>query len=45
LAQIVAELRKEATEKGLDAMPKKEINRAVAAARRDLRKISKRPFS
>jgi hypothetical protein len=43
LAQIVAELRKEAKEKGLDTMPRKEINRAVTTARRDLKKIHKRP--
>ena len=43
LAQIVTELRQEAKEKGLDAMPMKEINRAVAAARRDLKKNTKRP--
>lgn len=42
LAQVVSEIRKEAKEKGLDIMPKKEINRAVAAARRDLKKTSKR---
>jgi AbrB family looped-hinge helix DNA binding protein len=42
LAQVVAEIRKEAKEKGLDTMPMKEINRAVAAARRDLKKNSKR---
>ena len=42
LAQVVAELRQEAKEKGLGTMPTKEINRAVASARRDLKK-SKRP--
>ena len=42
LAQVVAELRQEAKEKGLDTMPMKEINRAVAAARRDQKKTSKR---
>jgi AbrB family looped-hinge helix DNA binding protein len=42
LAQVVAELRQEAREKGLDKMPKREINTAVAAARRDLKKSSKR---
>jgi AbrB family looped-hinge helix DNA binding protein len=44
LAQVVAELRQEAREKGLDKMPKREINTAVAAARRDLKKSSKRPM-
>jgi AbrB family looped-hinge helix DNA binding protein len=43
LAQVVAEIRQEAKEKGLDTMSMKEINRAVAAARRDLRQTSKRP--
>jgi putative PIN family toxin of toxin-antitoxin system len=33
LAQIVAEIRQEAKEKGLDKMPKRKINAAVAAAR------------
>lgn len=41
LAQVAAELRQEAKEKGLDNMPMKEINRAVAAARRDIRKTGK----
>ena len=35
LAQVVAELRQEAKEKGLDKMPKREIKAAVAAARQD----------
>lgn len=43
LAQVVAELRREAKEKGLDTMSMKEISRAVAGARRDLKKNSKRP--
>ncbi len=43
LAQVVAELRQEAKEKGLDKIPKREINSAVAAARRDLKKTTKRP--
>jgi AbrB family looped-hinge helix DNA binding protein len=43
LTQVVAELRQEANEKGLDTMPMKEINRAVAAARRDLKKSTKPP--
>jgi hypothetical protein len=42
LSQILAELRHEAREKGLDTMSPKEINRAVAAARRDIREGSKR---
>ena len=41
LAQVVAELRQEAKEKGIDKMSKREINAAVAWARRDLRKTSK----
>ena len=43
LSQVLAELRKEAREKGIDKMTKRDINAAVAAARRDLRKSSKRP--
>ena len=43
LAQVVAELRQEAKEKGLDKMPKREISAAVSAARRDLKKSRKRP--
>ena len=43
LAQVVAELRQEAKEKRLDKMSKREINAAVAAARRDLKKSSNRP--
>lgn len=46
LAQTVAELRQEAKEKGLDKMPMREINAAVAAARRrDMspKKTPKRP--
>ena len=43
LAAVVAELRQEAKEKGLDKMPKREINAAVAAAREDLKVRSKRP--
>lgn len=42
LAQVVSEIRQEAKEKGVDIIPIKEINRAVAAARRDLKKTSKR---
>ena len=41
LAVAVAELRQDAKEKGIDKMPMSEINRAVAAARRDLKKTSK----
>ena len=41
LRQVVAELRQEAKEKGVDKMSTAEINRAVAAARRDLKKTSK----
>jgi AbrB family looped-hinge helix DNA binding protein len=43
LAAAVAELRLDAKEKGLDKMPMSEINRAVAKARRDLKKTSKQP--
>lgn len=43
LAAAVAELRQDAKEKGIDKMPMSEINRAVAAARRDLKKTNKRP--
>ena len=42
LAQVVAEIRGEAKEKGLDKMPKREIHAVVAAARRDLKKTNKR---
>jgi bifunctional DNA-binding transcriptional regulator/antitoxin component of YhaV-PrlF toxin-antitoxin module len=41
-SKIVAELRQEAQDKGLHTMPAKEINRAVASARRDLAKGSRR---
>ena len=43
LARVVAEIRQEAKQKGLDNMSTKEINRVVAAARRDLKKTGKRP--
>ena len=45
LAQIVAEIRQEAKEKGLDKMPMSEINAAVAAARSSAlkKKTTKRP--
>jgi hypothetical protein len=36
LAQVVAELRQEAKEKGIDKTTKSEVKRAVAWARRDL---------
>src|SRR5690242_2013486 len=42
LAKVVAELRQEAKEKGLNKISKREINAAVAAARRDLKKRSGR---
>ena len=41
LGKVVDEIRQEAKEKGLDKMSKAEINRAVAAMRRDLKKTSK----
>ena len=44
LAQAVNELRQDAKEKGIDKMPTSQINRAVAAARRDLKKTTKRPL-
>jgi bifunctional DNA-binding transcriptional regulator/antitoxin component of YhaV-PrlF toxin-antitoxin module len=43
LAQVVAELRQEAKEKGLENMPKREINAALTAVRRDLKTSGKRP--
>jgi AbrB family looped-hinge helix DNA binding protein len=43
LAQIVAEIRQEAKEKGINKMPMSEIRAAVTAARRGLKKNSKRP--
>ncbi len=43
LAQVVDELRQEASEKGIDKIPKREISAAVAAVRRDLKKSRKRP--
>jgi AbrB family looped-hinge helix DNA binding protein len=43
LAQVVAELRQEAKEKGLHKMGKGEIDAAVSAARRDLKKSTNRP--
>jgi AbrB family looped-hinge helix DNA binding protein len=44
LAATVAEVRQEAKEKGIDKMSMREINAAVAAARRDLKKNSKHPM-
>ncbi len=44
LAQVVAEIRQEAKDKGLDKMPMREIRAAVTAMRRDLKKqASKQP--
>ena len=43
LARVVAELRQEAKGKGLDKISKREINAAVAATRRELKKSTKRP--
>jgi hypothetical protein len=43
LAAVVAEIRQEAEEKGINRIPMTEINRAVAAARRDLKKVNKLP--
>jgi len=42
LAAAVEELRQDAKTKGIDKMSMGEINRAVAAARRDLKKNTKR---
>ena len=42
LTEVIAELRQESKAKGLDSIPIKEINRAVAAARRDLKKSPQR---
>jgi bifunctional DNA-binding transcriptional regulator/antitoxin component of YhaV-PrlF toxin-antitoxin module len=43
LAAAVDQLRQDAKDKGIDRMSMAEINRAVAAARRDLRKRGSRP--
>lgn len=43
LAAAVDELRQDAKEKGLANLPMSEINQAVTAMRRDLKKNSKRP--
>lgn len=43
LAQVVAELRQEAKQKGLDKMSASEINAAASAARHSRKKSSKRP--
>jgi hypothetical protein len=42
LAQVVSEIRDEAHQKGVDKMSGKDINQAVATARRDRKKASKR---
>jgi hypothetical protein len=39
----VAELRREAKQKGLDKMSKREINAAVSSARRSMKKTVKQP--
>jgi AbrB family looped-hinge helix DNA binding protein len=44
LAATVAEIRQEAKEKGIDKMSMREINAAVAAARRDVKKERKHPM-
>lgn len=41
LRKVVSELREESKQKGLDKITSKEINRAVTAAKRDLRNTSK----
>ena len=41
LSAAVAEVRQDAMEKGLDRLPMSETNRAVAAARRSLKKKTK----
>src|SRR5689334_10256511 len=43
LATALGDLRQDAKEKGLDKLSTSEINRAVAAARRDIKKSTKRP--
>ena len=43
LAAAVDELRRDAKSRGIDRMSRAEINRAVAAARRDLGKRGNRP--
>jgi hypothetical protein len=43
LARTVAELRREAKQKGLDKMSKREINAAVSSARRSMKKTVKQP--
>ena len=40
LGRAVSELRQEAKSKGLDTMSMKEINRAVASVRRDMKKTN-----
>jgi len=45
LGKVVDEIRQDAKQKGIDKMSMAEINRAVAKARRDLKKqSSKRPI-
>jgi antitoxin component of MazEF toxin-antitoxin module len=43
LAHVVAEIRQDAKQKGIDKMSNREITAAVTAARRAERKSSKRP--
>ena len=43
LREVVAEIRQEAKEKGIDKMSTKDINRAVASARRDMKKAINKP--
>lgn len=43
LRKVVAEIRQEAKEKGVDKMSIKDINRAVASARRDMKKATNKP--
>ena len=38
MAEVVGEIREEAKKKGIDKMSKGDINRAVATARRDMKK-------
>lgn len=45
LKKVVDQLRQEAAETGLDKMTTREINAAVTAARRDLKKKTKQPTS
>lgn len=43
LRQVVAEIRQQAKDKGIDKMSIKGINRAVASARRDMKKVANNP--